>query len=209
MCQWERCLRCRPAGPREKWGSYRAVHLVRGHSRSQGMARAVLVAIAEHMGSPDLTAEPGRSRLADGLGVSVKTVSRAIKELVDLGELKQERRGQHNSPRYTLMLSRDNVVSPERTRGDTFGKPGETWRAVSRDSLGSGTSSEPEKNKARSAPLADAAVTFAERGTATSGELSCSIDCVNGFLPGPVRIGPLGDEQTSMIPCPSCRPSRL
>jgi hypothetical protein len=67
---------------------YRAIAAVLHHSKSTGTTRAVLTAIAfYHDDQGDNGAWPSQEVLAERSGCSVRSVQRALKELVDLGEI--------------------------------------------------------------------------------------------------------------------------
>jgi hypothetical protein len=77
------------------------------HSKSQGRARLVLLAIADHQG--EIGAWPSIATLAEMVNASERSVQRDIKELVELGELHVEvqsapSRGQYKSNLYWVML---------------------------------------------------------------------------------------------------------
>ena len=67
---------------------YRAIAAVLHHSKASGTARAVLTAIAfYHDDQGSNGAWPSQELLAERSGCSVRSVQRALKELVDLGEI--------------------------------------------------------------------------------------------------------------------------
>jgi hypothetical protein len=61
------------------------------HSRAEGTARLVLLAIADHAGHDGRDAYPSQEKIAAKCKVSVRTVRRALDELESLGELGVER----------------------------------------------------------------------------------------------------------------------
>jgi len=56
---------------------------------------------------------PGQDRLAEALNTSMSTVSRAMKELSDLGALQVKRRGQGMTNFYKLMWSDPRQTAPK------------------------------------------------------------------------------------------------
>jgi len=87
-------------------------------------AKPVLVALAD-MADEAATCYPGQERLAEMTGLSVSTVSRALRRLEALGLLVREHRygahGYRTSDRYRLQLTVDNlsdlpVTAPTRRR---------------------------------------------------------------------------------------------
>jgi hypothetical protein len=105
------------------------------HSQSQGRARLVLLAIADHQG--EIGAWPSIATLASMVNASERSVQRDIKELVELGELHVEvqsapSRGQYKSNLYWVMLP--GVTNSESgvtdlTSGVTESQSGVTNRA--------------------------------------------------------------------------------
>jgi hypothetical protein len=68
------------------------------HSRSTGTARAVLTALAWHLGDdPEEGCYPSQSRLASLAGCSVRQVQRNLQKLVELGEIEMS---QHDGIGY-------------------------------------------------------------------------------------------------------------
>lgn len=105
-------------------GPWFAVRVVRTYSRAVGPARAVLTIIATYADDHGV-AWPSLDTIADGSGLSVSTVQRAIRTLVDdLGELSVTRRGGGRgcSTRYRITISPpvDNPV----------GEPGKVVRVT-------------------------------------------------------------------------------
>lgn len=67
--------------------SVQAMGWVLEHSRSQTGTRLVLMAIANHADADGRNAWPSQKRIAQEARVSVRTVRRAVDELVEMGEL--------------------------------------------------------------------------------------------------------------------------
>lgn len=68
--------------------SIEAISAVLNHSQAQGTARAVLTAVAWHIGEyPEEGCFPSQKRLAELSGCSKRQVQRAIEKLVELNEL--------------------------------------------------------------------------------------------------------------------------
>lgn len=67
--------------------SIQAVGWVFEHSRSKGIARLVLLSLANHHNAGTGQCNPGQRRIAHEAGISPSTVSDAIHRLVRLGEL--------------------------------------------------------------------------------------------------------------------------
>lgn len=68
--------------------SLEALSAVLHHSHSTGTARAVLTALAWHLGDdPEEGCYPSQSRLASLAGCSVRQVQRNLQKLVELGEV--------------------------------------------------------------------------------------------------------------------------
>ncbi len=88
------------------------------HSQSEGTARLVLLAIADHAHDDGRDAWPSQERLARKCRVSVRTVRRAVDELVALGELEVDE--YHGRPpsenggrwthRYVIHMLADNLT---------------------------------------------------------------------------------------------------
>jgi hypothetical protein len=72
------------------------------HSRSEGRARLVLLAIADHQG--EIGAWPSLERLAEMTNASVRSVQRDIQVLEALGELKVERQSAPTRSQYRANL---------------------------------------------------------------------------------------------------------
>lgn len=88
-------------------------------SKIRGTPRFVLAVIAYHWNDRDEVAFPGMRRIADLCGVSVSTVSRAVRKLVESGDLVVDRPGRGGmSARYALPAvvppSADRLVPPRR-----------------------------------------------------------------------------------------------
>ena len=78
--------------------SLEALSAVLHHSRSTGTARAVLTALAWHLGDdPEEGCYPSQSRLALLAGCSVRQVQRNLQKLVELGEIEMS---QHDGIGY-------------------------------------------------------------------------------------------------------------
>ena len=78
--------------------SLEALSAVLHHSRSTGTARAVLTALAWHLGDdPEEGCYPSQSRLASLAGCSVRQVQRNLQKLVELGEVEMS---QHDGIGY-------------------------------------------------------------------------------------------------------------
>jgi hypothetical protein len=71
--------------------SVQAMSWVWEHSRSEGNARLVLLAIADQVNKRGVDAWPSQQRLAEKCRISDRTVRRAVEELVGLGELEVEK----------------------------------------------------------------------------------------------------------------------
>lgn len=91
--------------------SIEAVAAVLHHSKAKGVSRAVLTAIAWHIGEdPTLGCYPSQERLAMFANTNVRQVQRAIHALVDLGELESIAhdgvgyRGDRKTNRYYVRL---------------------------------------------------------------------------------------------------------
>jgi hypothetical protein len=75
-----------------------ALSAVLHHSHSTGTARAVLTALAWHLGDdPEEGCYPSQSRLASLAGCSVRQVQRNLQKLVELGEVEMS---QHDGIGY-------------------------------------------------------------------------------------------------------------
>ena len=72
------------------------------HSKSEGRARLVLLAIADHQG--EIGAWPSLERIAEMVNASVRSVQRDIAILEALGELKVERQNAPTSTQYKSNL---------------------------------------------------------------------------------------------------------
>jgi hypothetical protein len=78
--------------------SLQAVAAVLHHSTSTGTARAVLTALAWHLGDdPEEGCYPSQTRLAKLAGCSVRQVQRNLQKLVELNEIEMS---QHNGIGY-------------------------------------------------------------------------------------------------------------
>jgi hypothetical protein len=78
--------------------SLEALSAVLHHSHSTGTARAVLTALAWHLGDdPEEGCYPSQSRLASLAGCSVRQVQRNLQKLVELGEVEMS---QHDGIGY-------------------------------------------------------------------------------------------------------------
>lgn len=97
--------------------NYCATNAARAHSKATGPARAVLYAICFHADDESWQAEPGKDTIAADSGLSIPTVKRALKTLVDLGELEVEERpvkgNKHQTNLYTIKLPRDEQPQPK------------------------------------------------------------------------------------------------
>jgi len=120
--------------------SLEAVAAVLHHSTSTGTSRAVLTALAWHLGDdPEEGCYPSQSRLAKLSGCSVRQVQRNLQKLVDLGEIEMSH---HNGIgyRFDRITNRYwiNVDCPEgcdgslshNLRGVKKGKTGRRLRLV-------------------------------------------------------------------------------
>lgn len=119
--------------------SIQTMSAVWNHSRSEGRARLVLLAIADHQG--EIGAWPSIATLAKMVNASERSVQRDIQELQALGELKVEvqsapTRGQYKSNLYWVTLpgvTDSNLPSSgvtENESGVTNTKPGVTAGGV-------------------------------------------------------------------------------
>lgn len=78
--------------------SLEAVSAVLHHSHSTGTARAVLMALAWHLGDdPEEGCYPSQTRIAKLSGCSVRQVQRNLQKLVELGEIEMS---QHDGIGY-------------------------------------------------------------------------------------------------------------
>jgi predicted DNA-binding transcriptional regulator YafY len=87
--------------------SVEAMSAVWRHSQSEGRARLVLLAIADHLG--EIGAWPSISTLAKMVNASPRSVQRDIKTLEELGEIYVEEQGaptrsQYKSNLYWIIL---------------------------------------------------------------------------------------------------------
>jgi len=97
------------------------------HSRTEGTARLVLLAIADHAGHDGRDAYPSQDTIAQKCRVSVRTVRRAIGQAVALGELAVEEHGGVGSGagrkthRYSFPMLGDNLTAnPAGGLGDSL-----------------------------------------------------------------------------------------
>ena len=92
------------------------------HSKAVGSARLVLLCIAEHYNDKSQTAWPSTATIARETRVSIRQVKRAIKQLVDDGELDviQEGLGRGNTAVYQILLP----IEPPK-KGDMVSKKGD------------------------------------------------------------------------------------
>jgi hypothetical protein len=110
------------------------------HSESEGTARLVALAIADHADDAGRNAFPGQQRLANKCRISVRTVRRAIDEVVALGELAVDayegqlsktgegrRTHRYSFPKFAAMLSSNHELPDSLTpnRGEVGGHPGQ------------------------------------------------------------------------------------
>jgi len=77
--------------------------IVRQHSRAKRSARAVMMLLSDYA-DDDGIAWPGHERIAVECGLSERTVTRAIIELVEMGEIEIATRPQYHSPSYYRIL---------------------------------------------------------------------------------------------------------
>lgn len=119
--------------------SVQAMSWVIDHSQSKGQAYTVLLMIANRVNEKehgDAVCWPSQETLAEESRCSVRTVQRCLDQLVTLGEIEREHRGQHASNMYRMTyfqrrqsdvadISRGDKSSSEATnralRGDTGG----------------------------------------------------------------------------------------
>lgn len=88
--------------------SIQAVAWVLDHSKSRGVARLVLISLANHNNGGTGQCNPGQRRIAQEAGIGVGTVPLAIGRLVELGELEIiDPGGSHRSARYRLPFAHD------------------------------------------------------------------------------------------------------
>ncbi len=106
--------------------SIQAVAWVLDHSASRGVARLVLISLANHHNGGSGQCNPGQRRIAAEAGIGVGTVPLAIGRLVDLGELEiLDAGGSHRSARYRLPFAHEvskavpevRAASEQSTRG--------------------------------------------------------------------------------------------
>jgi hypothetical protein len=116
-----------------------AIAAVLQHSKSRGSARAVLVAVAEHMNAecPERGCWPSVARIAERAGLSVRQTQRRLRELEDMGEVRREwEKGcRRRCPTYYVTLREEagrNVMSPGSDvtlrKRDAYGDIGVTLR---------------------------------------------------------------------------------
>lgn len=83
--------------------SIQAVGWVLDHSQSRGIARLVLISIANHASNSTAECNPGVRTIAREAGVSTGSVSNHVKTLLGLGELEIVKQGdRENSTTYRL-----------------------------------------------------------------------------------------------------------
>jgi len=83
-----------------------ALQLVRRYSRARGSARAVLIVLASYADRDGTGARPGTDTIARDAGVSVDTVKRARRKLVELGEIEIVEHGTGaRATRYRITIS--------------------------------------------------------------------------------------------------------
>jgi hypothetical protein len=83
-----------------------ALQLVRRYSRARGSARAVLIVLASYADRDGTGARPGTDTIARDAGVSVDTVKRARRKLVELGEIEILEHGTGaRATRYRITIS--------------------------------------------------------------------------------------------------------
>lgn len=120
--------------------SLEALSAVLHHSHSTGTARAVLTALAWHLGDdPEEGCYPSQSRLASLAGCSVRQVQRNLQKLVELGEIEMSQhdgigyRFDRITNRYWITLDCpegcDGTLS-HRLRGVKKGKTGRHLRLI-------------------------------------------------------------------------------
>lgn len=118
--------------------SLEAISAVLHHSTSRGTARAVLTAIAWHIGQdPEDGCYPSQKTLAYMAGVSTRQVQRALQQLEEIQEIEiavhngQGFRTDRITNRYWLLLdcpsTCDNSLN-HRERGDRKGRTGRQLR---------------------------------------------------------------------------------
>lgn len=109
--------------------SIEAVAAVLNHSQSKGVSRAVLTAIAWHLGDdPTEGCYPSAARLAKLSGTNTRQVHRAIHNLVELGEIEFQShegvgRPDRKTNRYWVILDCPEVCDrslQHRERGDIY-----------------------------------------------------------------------------------------
>ena len=114
---------------RERWQfmSVEAMAIVLNHSRARGATKLVLIGIANHINPDNDGAWPSRERLAAYSNVSLRSVTSAIAELVELGEIHVEQAAgvspsQYKPNRYWLTLTCpddcDGSVSHKKRKAD-------------------------------------------------------------------------------------------
>jgi hypothetical protein len=116
--------------------SVKAMSWVWDHSEADGNARLVLLAIADNAHDDGRDAYPGQQEIARKCRLSVRTVRRAIEELVALGELEiarhagvASRSGEgRRTHRYTLSKLADNLTANRVDSGEVGGQLGGSWR---------------------------------------------------------------------------------
>lgn len=91
--------------------SIEALSMVLNHSQARGAAKIVLLGIANHLGpDADEGAWPSQDRLAAYANISDRAVRKAVRSLVELGELRVQladgvSRNQYKPNRYWIQLS--------------------------------------------------------------------------------------------------------
>jgi hypothetical protein len=116
--------------------SVKAMSWVWDHSEADGNARLVLLAIADNAHDDGKDAYPGQQELARKCRLGVRTVRRAIEELVALGELHVDKHGGvasksgegRRTHRYTLLKLAANLTANPVESGEVGGQPGGSWR---------------------------------------------------------------------------------
>lgn len=101
--------------------------IVRQHSRAKRSARAVIMLLSDYADDDGL-AWPGHARIAAECGLSERTVTRAISELIEAGELAVEEAAcHHKSPTYRIVLAPAQTAQgrqPDYSQGRQFDNQG-------------------------------------------------------------------------------------
>lgn len=82
--------------------------IVRANSQAKRSARAVMMLLSDYA-DKDGVAWPGNERIARECGLSERTVTRCIAQLIELGEIELHAESRHHeAPRYRILVCADN-----------------------------------------------------------------------------------------------------